>query len=176
MSTAILGYGYDLGPRCEAIREIDGNGKLTLSWLPSAFVNHVDEEGECALVTAAQHRLLEPPANYGLEQAKWWRIAMEEHVGWIGLDDAVEEFNGVAFVRWGRVPDAPRWALLSHQVTASVREGRPVDLADLGRRQTEGGPLKRERPLDEPLAEALKALEFTPRQESPSWLLLSLAD
>lgn len=164
MSSAILGYGYDLGPACQNIREIDGNGKLTLSWLPPGFVNGVDEEGERALVTAAQRRLLEPPADSSPDEAADWEETFRENAGWFGLDEAVETATGVRFVPYG----SDRWALCAHRVAASEK-AKPVSLSRLS------GPEKADA-WTACLSKALGRLGMTPAQTGPCWLLLAGRD
>lgn len=164
MNVGVLGYGYDLGQRCEAIREIDGNGLLTLPWLPAGFVNEVDEEGECALVTAAQKRFLEPPAEFSPSEAEAWREAFEENVGWVGLAEASENATEVAFIPYQQ----DRWALCAHRIITKPGRAKPVDLAKLANRDLTAWNTN--------LAEALAKLGMTPLQEKPCWLLLGAGE
>ncbi|ROO82635.1 hypothetical protein EDD29_0116 [Actinocorallia herbida] len=163
---AILAYGYDLGLSARQIKEADRWGNLTVPWVETAPA--LDEDDEClSFVDQCKRRLLHPPAGLTLVEAAQWSETFTENIGWFGVDEASVTASGVEFVAWGDDTE-PSFALVAHCERNDWETSKALDLAALERRRADP-----KLGWDALLDQALKRLQITPLQTSPSWLLLA---
>lgn len=143
---ADLAYGYDLGgPESGwSVEEAGEYGDWEPPWA----------DGE-DIVTAAEKRLLQIVGEFTETD---WRAE-----GYYDRKRAAEARVGVKFVSVGHC-NYGGWILAARHVSAWGYSVKTVDLAALEAERVSSN-------WDDLLAQALRVLEFTPKQTKPAWLL-----
>ncbi|MEO3856126.1 hypothetical protein [Acrocarpospora sp. B8E8] len=149
--TAKLIYGYDLDGSSEwKIEEVSEDGELKLSWFSQDWDDEDAEERD--FITEAEKRLL---ASVGFTETDW------RADGYFAREKEAAARLGVDFEWYAYEPGA---VVLAAKVVEVDWGSIPVDLAALTAEAAASD-------WDAKLDAACRALDMTPTQERPGWLL-----
>ncbi|ATY17140.1 hypothetical protein CU254_41935 (plasmid) [Amycolatopsis sp. AA4] len=161
---AYLAYGYDLGGQKHGwrVQEADEKNRLAAEWYEA---DHGEDDD---FLVQAEWRLLEKLA--GLDVKGMWSVRepfiAQLYPDGLFIDEAMQEILGLAIIQYGSEAQ-PSYALTARSSCAIEQTPAVVEPAALA---AEGADLERS---DRRLADAMTALDLTPLQERPRWLLLA---